>query len=420
MERPTHGRLLAVLLAGVALGAPALRAEGRFFAAATPHYDVASDVDPQFTKELGQHMEAIYQAYVDRFRGFTLKTGARFTVKVFALRADYYDAIPGEMAGSTGAFVSALRLLAAYREGRTDEEVFRTLYHEGFHQFLYTCVTERAPLWVNEGLAEYFSEAAWNSRRFSTGNVPIARVHCVQTALRAGRHIPLEQLFGMDSSSWMRNLREQQDRSELQYSEAWSVVHFLVHAASGQYRPRLLAYLRAMSEGRPHEEAFQKSFGSNVAAFEKAWASYVMQLQPSCEAFCRRNLDMLGHLALMTHGDPRQFRSLKDLRARLLDERARWSIGSSDGQSVSSEDRRAAMGLFVCPCIRPQAPITYVLVQSPETGLPMLVCAAHPGVVVVSRFVPDSAGRYEVKTEQYIRAVLPAEIAAALQAAGSR
>ena len=411
----TRSAWLVVAIAALVAGAGP--AQGMFHTLKTDHYDVATDVSPQFTTLVGRHMEAIYKAYVARLRGYRMRTDARFTVKVFSWRKDYYASVPPELMGSAGAFVSDLRLLAAFREGRTDEQVFRTLYHEGFHQFLFTCVTRNPPLWVNEGLAEYFFEATWNGTGFTTGQAPIERLHIVKTALRQQDHIPLAVLFAMETESWLHNLRREPTRSSLQYSEAWSVVHFLIHAQGGRHRAKLLKYLRLMSSGGGHGDAFQKSFGTQVGAFEKAWARYVMGLKPGADSVCRNNLDMLAHLALMVYGQPRKFTSLKGLHTRLTDSRNSWHIESSHGIRIESTDGKAVGRLFRCPRAKGGKRSGYLLVTDPGTGLPVLACLEHRGVVLLARYVPKPGSGYDVRTEQLVQATVPWELARALQSA---
>ena len=406
-------RLAIVVLIAVAAGlAPAERSIHRV---ETEHYHVRTDVGRQFTELVGQHMEAIYKAYTSRFGGYKLKVHEKFVVRVFARQADYNAAVPDKLRGSAGGFISADKMLLSYKESRTDEEVFRTLYHEGFHQFLYSSIAQECPLWVNEGLAEYFSEATWNGRRFTTGQVPVQRLHVVQSALKAGKHIPLEVLFRTDSDQWFRNIRAARTRASLQYCEAWSVVHFLIHASGGRHRPRLLDYLRRISEGMDHGRAFEKSFGSDVKSFERAWADYVMELKPGLDQLCRRNLEILGVVALDVYGTPRQFTSLSDLRRALKDKRVRWTVDTSYGEKINSDDTRKVASLFKCPYDKGRGRTSYVLLKEARTGLPVLFCNHHRGVVLKAYFVPSPHGGYEMEVEQQVRATLPRELLAQLR-----
>lgn len=383
----------------------------------TPHYDVSTDISEPFAQVVGEHMESIYGAYALRFQGYELKVHERFQVKVFAQKEDYYRAVPEQLRGSTGAFVSSLKLLAAYKEGRSDEDVFRTLYHEGFHQFMFSCIARNAPLWVNEGLAEYFSEASWNGSGFTTGQVPPMRLKLVQDALREGSHIPLQDLMAMKSEDWLSNVRAQQTAASLQYCEAWSVVHFMVHAEGGRYRPRLLGYLKLISDGTDEQEAFRQSFGEDMEGLERAWTAYVMKLVPGPEYLCRRNLEALCQLIIELYGDPREFKGLPDLRRSLLNPRSHWRVEFSYGETIDSRDTKKVKALFKCPFDRTSSAISYPVLEDPETGLPVLACAHHKGVVLLGKFIPTADGGYRVEVQQLVAATLPPELREALQRA---
>jgi len=275
------------------------------------HYEVSSDLGPVFTALVARHMEAIHREYELRFRGYGSRGHERFQVKVYARREDYDAAVPAPLRGSAGAFISGQRLLATFKGERTDEAVFRTLYHEGFHQFLHSCVARNVPMWLNEGFAEYFAEATWNGERFTTGRVPWVRLHVLRKAMAEGSYIPLRRLFAMGNREWLARAWGEEGEGALQYCEAWSVVHFLLHADGGRYRPRILGYLKLLSEGAESRGAFVKSFGSDVDGFERAWRRYVMQLRPGPDEVCARNLRVLAFAAMSYYRDPTRFGSLE-------------------------------------------------------------------------------------------------------------
>jgi len=417
-------RMKAALLLGVAALAVLAMASGRddgsMYVMETQHYRVRTDVSQDFAGLVGRHMEAIHKEYSRRLKEFELKVGDKFEVRVYARRVDYDAAVPGELLGSGGAFVSKDRLLAACMEGRTDEQVFRTLYHEGLHQFLYSSFAQECPVWVNEGLAEYFSEATWNGRTFSTGQVPAGRLYVVQSALRANQYVPLENLFKMKSEEWLDNVRSTETRASLQYCEAWSVVHFLIHARGGRYGPRLLDYLRNISEGVDRALAFDKSFGSNVASLERAWSAYVMQLRPGPDQVCRRNLELLAFMALHIYATPQRFRSLEELHGDLTRENVRWHVVTPYGEEITSANREAVELLFRCPYDRRPSRASYILLKDAETGLPTLFCNHHQGIVAMAYYVPGGEGGYTVEVEQVVRDTLPLQLVRTLDSLSPR
>jgi len=412
LSRQLWPGLLVVAAAWAALGA------GRWHTVDTEHYEVSTDVSPAFTELVARHMEAIHREYALRFRGYGLKVHGRFQVKVYAREDDYELAVPPSLRGSHGAFVSKDRLLAAFKGDRTDEAVFRTLYHEGFHQFLFSSVSPEVPLWLNEGFAEYFAEATWNGRHFTTGQVPWIRLHVLREAFADGSYIPLRELFRMGNKQWLAHLREDEDEDQgpLLYCEAWSVVHFLLHAQGGRYRQRALGYLRLVADGMDHEAAFVKSFGSNVEGFEQAWRRYVMELEPDRDDVCAKNMGALAFLALEYYKDLDRFTSVEGLRRELMDnERVRWRMTTADGEVISGQDRRRVAALFKCPCDRSRSATSYVLLRNLRTGLPEIYCTHHPGIVLKAYYVRDEEGKIRTQVERIVRETLPPELARMLR-----
>lgn len=113
-------------------------------------------------------------------------------------------------------------------EGAVSDEVWPTLWHEMSHAFLFTSLRSGGPLWLNEGLAEYF---AYGNKRVDPKN--LASFKAMQDRLReakeAGKATPLKDLLSPDSAFGRQ-----------QYDEAWVLAHLLFTEA----RPALNAMLR--------------------------------------------------------------------------------------------------------------------------------------------------------------------------------
>lgn len=412
VKRAVGGMALCVLLA-VSAAAAGEREAGRFHEVQTDHYRVYTDLSERFTHLVGQHMEEIYREYERRFEGYDLKEHDRFRVRVFKRQSDYEDATPAELKGSVGSFISSRRLLAAYMGDHTEERVFKTLYHEGFHQFLWSAVGAKVPLWVNEGFAEYFSEAVWNGRRFSMGRVSGGRVEVIREALGNRQHIPLQELFRMENDGWLANVRGGDAR--LQYAQAWSVVHFLCHAGEGRHRRRLLGYIKMLADGTGRQKAFRSSFGTDMEGFEGAWSRYVSGLQPGPEEQCRSNMKVLLFMGRQIFDGPPNFTSLKKLRRAMLSDSHRWHVTLGNGEKIRSSEKRRIVALFKCPLDRGRRESSYILLRNPETRLPELYCVHHSGNVIRAYFRGSGGGEYQERAQRVVSATLPHEVLRALK-----
>jgi hypothetical protein len=382
---------LAGLALAVGTGAQTLGQESGPFYCVTPHYEVATDVSPLFAQIVGRHMEAISERYAEYFQGYG-KVCRRFRVSVHATQEGYWQEVPEELRGSTGAFVPARRLLAAHAEGRTSEEVLRTLYHEGLHQFIYLAVSPRCPLWLNEGLAEYFSEATWNGETFVLGEVPSVRLSALVPAIRDGTHVPFHRLFAMDIDQWIGGVAAGHDQADLLYSEVWSVAHFMATGDEGRNAPRLDRLLALISRGESADTALHDSFGPNLSleAFEEAWKQHVLSLAPSPRFVCRDRMKAIMYRARRLYPNPRDFQSLKPL--------------------MESEVGRADPDAFRCPTSDDPEVSTFILLHEPAAGWPVLVCDAHPGVIVKAYYVPRPDGSIGVEVEEEVRELANPEL----------
>lgn len=407
--RTRHLRWAVLLLA------PLLLVAGRFAAAKTfkvrtDHYDVTTDVSKEFTELLGEHMEGIHREYVRRLRGVGKKMDVRFRVVVHKTRESYDESMPEKLVGSSGAFVSKQKLLTAYLGDRTWEDVFRTLYHEGFHQFAYGSITPKIPVWVNEGLAEYFYEATWDGKGFRTGQVPPRRLAVLRRALGAETYFPLEELLTMTNDQWLLNMRTDREKTAIEYCQSWALVHFLIHAENGRHLDRLLGYLNRMARGIGLREAFKKSFGTDLEGFEKAWKMYVSDLKPDRKYLCKSKMQSIMLMGASVFERPDRFKELSELRRKLMNPgKARWSFTTTYGEKIESGDREKIARLFRCPFDKGRRPTSYRLLRDRRSGMPMLFCTHHKGIVMKAYFYSDAnrAGVFQVRVEEQVTATLP-------------
>ena len=109
------------------------------------------------------------------------------------------------------------------------EQAFPVVFHE-FSHLLLNGAFAQAPLWFNEGLAEYFStfEVTNDGRRALIGK-PIGR----HVALLRERRLKLSQLFAIGPGS-KEYTREGIER-ELLYAQSWALVHYARHAEQRRF-----------------------------------------------------------------------------------------------------------------------------------------------------------------------------------------
>jgi tetratricopeptide (TPR) repeat protein len=99
-------------------------------------------------------------------------------------------------------------------------EIDRTVYHELTHQFVRNTLPG-LPLWLNEGLAEYYSTFRSSADTIDLGMIIPGHVQW----LKDNPLIPLDQLFAMDEKSKDYN---EGIRQGVFYAESWALVHYLM------------------------------------------------------------------------------------------------------------------------------------------------------------------------------------------------
>ncbi len=224
-----------------------------------------TDVDKPVVREAVFRLKAMAEEYHRRTKGFSGTIRRRLPFVLFKDVEDYKKT--GMPEGSAGAFTGRV-LLATYR-GRT---TWRIVQHEGFHQFVHSVIRGEIPIWVNEGLAEYFGEGIWTGDGMVTGVVPPARLARLREHIREKRLLPTLAMLKMSHREWNAKL------SGRNYDQAWSMVHFLVHAEDGKYRKAFSLFINDLSRDVDWEDAYRRRFGSDTQAFEKAYSTWWMDL----------------------------------------------------------------------------------------------------------------------------------------------
>jgi hypothetical protein len=178
-----------------------------------------------------------------------------------------------------------------------------TVAHELTHLAVTRATRDRAPLWLQEGVAKR-QEIRWRAPGPFDDRPPAEAV--VQRGTELGLAIPLDKLgpsIAMLPSA---------DAATVAFAEVTSFVRFYADspdsaAASGDDRPlpRLFAELR---EGKEPDEALQAASGTDLKGWDARWRTYLAG-RPHVPV-----PDLLGLGA--AHAPPREVDRLRDLRDR--------------------------------------------------------------------------------------------------------
>ncbi|HEX8891131.1 MAG TPA: tetratricopeptide repeat protein [Pyrinomonadaceae bacterium] len=193
------------------------------------------------------------------------------TVMVFRDDDSYRPFEPlyqGQPAGVSGFFQSNQDV--DYITLSIDRKHVRNPFSLAFHEYVHLLVRNsfhNAPLWFNEGLAEYYStfEISDGRRHVTFGKAINNRTQ----ALVKDDLIPLEKLLRIDGES---EFYFEPTKRNIFYAESWALVHYLL---SGGRRAELSSYLDLIAKGASVEEAFRQAFQTSFDAIESELREYI-------------------------------------------------------------------------------------------------------------------------------------------------
>lgn len=141
-----------------------------------------------------------------------------------------------------------------------------------FHEYVHALVRNNyagVPLWLNEGLAQYYSEfeLSKDRRQVSLGRQLTHRLD----ALAREEFLPLETLLSVEASSAHY---QQHDKHPVFYAQSWALVHYLLSDATGARQAQLARYLELVGAGTAVEESFRAAFKVDFGRMESELRAY--------------------------------------------------------------------------------------------------------------------------------------------------
>ena len=146
------------------------------------------------------------------------------------------------------------------------EHPFATVYHEYTH-LQFRSAGEWMPLWLNEGMAEFFQNTEIRDKDVLLGEPSVDDI----LYLRQQRLIPLPVLFKIDASS---PYYHEEQKGTVFYAEAWALTHFLLNTDHEKRVDTVTAYMNLVSHHEDPLIAAQKAFG-DLKQLQSAFELYI-------------------------------------------------------------------------------------------------------------------------------------------------
>lgn len=269
-----YGRLAEVLARGPGFA--------REYRAESPHYVVRTDDSEGFAKLVAGYLETALGEYEKLFAPPEHGLGPpKFAVTVFADRRDYVAwltevlndrATPHFSGGSYHPLLKELVLT----KGADLDQTLLVVFHEGFHQYL-DAIVSGVPSWFGEGLADYFGASRFDLSTPEPGAPHPMRLDSLRAALPTLTLKGLRDVLVATPDEFMAtNVRDFDRRARLvglHYALSWAFANFLARGDDGDHRPLLLAYYRALREGRDAVAAWNEVLAP--AMTDEFWRSFM-------------------------------------------------------------------------------------------------------------------------------------------------
>jgi hypothetical protein len=237
----------------------------------TGGYHVLSDMDLRTCKEVALVLESSLARFRSLLPGARAAAAEPFRVYVFSGRAGYLDYARGTLGispeSSAGLYSPALRQLLVWNVPDKGD-LLRTVRHEGLHQYLDSVM--EAPVWLSEGLAEYFEMADFTRR--ASAEIPVRRDHVELLRGALARWRPLFELVELDDDAFYAD-------SDLHYAQAWASVYFLRHSTP-EHRAAFERLLELLAARVPAPDAVRASLGEDLHALDYELRRFVLALEP--------------------------------------------------------------------------------------------------------------------------------------------
>jgi len=235
----------------------------------TSHYHIMSDIDQKTCYDAARVLEDTYRGYRVHLKWLRRAEGGRFKVLIFSGREGYMkytrDVMGVSPAKSTGLYSNRLKQLLIWNTPDR-KEMMRTVRHEGFHQYIRR-IMDNPPLWLNEGMAEYYERAEFRNGRWLVGMM--RPDHLKELGGDGGKMIPLEKLITLKRETFYGK------HSHRNYAQAWAFVQFLRHSTKPNRKlfDRLFKALQETSDIRAVQAAVFKGL---LPDLETQFRSYVI------------------------------------------------------------------------------------------------------------------------------------------------
>jgi hypothetical protein len=224
----------------------------------SPNFVVVGEVPARTLQDVALEFEAFREAVSRALTERPTSSAVPTVIVVFPNEKAFvpFRALPhGKPVSNSGMFVARpdVNYAAVVADGKSDAT--RALFHEYAHVIIAN-TARNVPLWLGEGLAEYFStfELGKNGRDGVHGRFLSHHLRRVQNTPL----LKMEALVAVDRNS---PLYSEKDRRSIFYAQSWAITHRMLRGDPPRTK-ELASYLDRVSAGMTPIAAWQQIFGA--------------------------------------------------------------------------------------------------------------------------------------------------------------
>ena len=240
----------------------------------TPHFIIITDSTEKQGRHVASELERMRAVFHHYFPGARVDAASPIIVLAVRDKKDFQALEPQAYLAKGQVDLDGLFLRAPdknYILLRLDVQgahPYATVYHEYTH-FITSRDEEFLPLWLNEGLAEFYQTTEIKDKEVCIGEPSVENV----MLLRQNRLLPLATLFavGHDSPYY-----HEENKASIFYAEAWALTHYLEFKDWHDHTTRLTQYQTLVGNNVDPVTAAANAFG-DLKLLEKNLSNYIAQ-----------------------------------------------------------------------------------------------------------------------------------------------
>ena len=238
---------LFAVLAGNALAGPGTK--GSWVRVESEHFTLYSNADKERTASMATQLERLRDALIKIAPDLRLVAPRPSYIYVFRDTPTFRSYARGKTKTHDvgGLFFSRRDAHYVMVDAGSGLDPFNLVYHEYLHQVV-DDTFPNAPLWVSEGMAEYFSTFWSNGFQAEIG----APIDTHVRDLQSKRMMSFDAVFEMGARSWGYQTPEWKTAFDAQ---SWALVHYLIHAGP---RDRFIDSIGDLGPGKSSAEVIEE------------------------------------------------------------------------------------------------------------------------------------------------------------------